>query len=98
MTTFGQRKDRVTIRDNLATNPVFGYLNEVNLDNFGGLPRNRSGETTTKGVVLKPFRELSFLSNVAQNGTGLARSAAETTRGFYTYYNTSNSFQPADTA
>lgn len=98
VTTFGQRKDRVTTRDNLPTNPVFGYLNEVNLNNFGGLPRNRSGETTTKGVVLKPFRELSFLSNVAQNGTGLARFAAETTRGFYTYYNTSNSFQPADTA
>ena len=98
VTTFGKRKDRVTTRDNLATNPVFGYLNEANLNNFGGLPRNRFGETLTKGVVVKPFRELPYLKDVAQNGTGLARFAAETVRGFYTYYNTSDSFQPADTA
>jgi hypothetical protein len=98
VTTFGQRKDRVTTRDNRGLTANFGLLDETNLYNFGGLPRNRSGETKTKGVVVKPFRHLSAIEREASNGTGLSRFLAQAVRGFNVHYSTSDSFQPADTA
>ncbi len=98
VTTFGQRKDRVSTRDNLPTNVVNNYLNEANLYNFGGIPRYRAGETKTKGVVVKPFREIPMLERPASTGSGLERFAAQTLRGLTFHYNRSDSFQPADTA
>ena len=97
VTTIGQRKDRVTTRDNRATPASYGYLDETYLDLFGGIPRNRFGDTKTKGVVVKPFRGLVVLDRAAE-GTGLTRYLAQTLRGLNIHYNRSDSFQPADTA
>jgi outer membrane receptor protein involved in Fe transport len=98
VTTIGVRKDRVKTRDNLAPVAVNGFLDEANLYNFGGLPRYREGTTKTKGVVVKPFRGFDAIDREANSGSGLGRFFAQLARGASFYYNTSDSFKPADTA
>ena len=98
VTTFGRRSDRVATSDNLALDNVNGFLDETNLWNFGRNKRWREGDTTTKGVVVKPFRGFSFVKNAAQDGKGLTRFAGQLAQGFNFYLNKSDSFAPADTA
>ena len=98
VTTFGRRSDRVATSDNLPLATVDGFLDETNLWNFGLNKRWRQGDTTTKGVVVKPFRSFSFVRNAAEQGTGLARFTGQLVHGFNFYVNKSDSFAPADTA
>ena len=98
VTTFGQRKDRVNTQDNLGTQLTAGLIDEKNLYNFGVNKRWRFGDTKTKGVVVKPFREFEFIKREAAQGSGVTRLLAQTFRGFNFHYNQSDSFQPADTA
>jgi outer membrane receptor protein involved in Fe transport len=98
ITTFGKRHDRVYTEDNLPTTLVNGFYDETNLWNFGTGKRWRSGDTDTKGVVVKPFRGFSYLSRMSSEATGIPRLLAQAVHGFSFYYNTSNSFKPADTA
>ena len=98
VTTFGQRKDRVYTEDSLALPLSNGFLDLQNLYNFGANKKWRKGDTTTQGVVLKPFRGWSWFERTANNGTGLSQLIAQTLRGLNFHYNRSDSFQPADTA
>ncbi len=96
--TIGRRKDRVYTVDNYGTTLVDGFFDEVNLLNFGPNKKWRAGETETKGLVVVPFKGLSFVQNAANEGAGLARLLGQLVQGFRVHYNQSDSFQPADTA
>ena len=98
VTTYGQRKDRVNTQDNLPTTLTGGFIDTTNLWNFGLNKRWRFGDTKTKGVVLKPFRDWSAIDREATQGSGVTRFFAQAVRGFNVHYNRSDSFQPADTA
>lgn len=98
ITTFGRRKDRQYTIDNLGLPLENGFLNLKNLYNFGANKRWSSGETETRGVVVKPFRGWDWIERRAEQDTGVSRFLAQTLRGLNLHYNESDSFQPADTA
>jgi hypothetical protein len=98
ITTFGKRRDRVYTIDNFAPQLVNGFYDTTNLNNFGVNKRWRMGDTDTKGIVVKPFRNFDYLRRLAQEGQGFSRFVAQTLRGLSFYRNKSNSFKPADTA
>ncbi|MEO7414105.1 MAG: TonB-dependent receptor plug domain-containing protein [Opitutaceae bacterium] len=98
VTTFGKRKDRQMSRDNIPTVVTGGFIDTANLYNFGPNKRYRQGDTTSKGVVVKPFRGFDFLKQAADQGTGVKRYAAQFFRGLNLHYNRSDSFKPADVA
>ena len=98
VTTFGKRKDRQMSEDSMGTNVSGGFLDTANLYNFGPNKRYRQGDTTSKGVVVKPFRGLDFLNREADQGTGILRYAAQLFRGLNLHYNRSDSFKPAEVA
>ncbi|MCX6952487.1 MAG: TonB-dependent receptor plug domain-containing protein [Verrucomicrobia bacterium] len=96
--TIGRRRDRVYTVDSYGTTIVDGLADETNLRNFGPNKKWRFGDTETKGVVVKPFRGLSFVRRAAEDGTGVTRFLGQFVQGFQVHYNQSDSFQPADTA
>lgn len=99
VTTFGKRKDRVYTIDTLGADPaVAGYTDDSTVYNFGRNKRWRTGDTDTKGVVVRPFRELPFLRRAASDSTGVARLATQAVQGLALHYNESKNFSPADAA
>jgi hypothetical protein len=99
ITTIGRRSDRVATSANQVVPLVNNFMyDETNLWNFGRNKRWRFGDTTTKGVVVKPFRGFGFLKREVETGTGVTHVLAEALQGLSVYYNTSDSFAPADTA
>jgi outer membrane receptor protein involved in Fe transport len=98
VTTFGKRKDRVYTIDRLGNEPVVnGYTDEWSTLNFGANKRWRQGDTDTKGVVVRPFKELPFVRNAAE-GSGFSRFFGQTLQGLSFHYNESQNFSPADAA
>lgn len=96
--TIGKRQDRVYTEDSLGTAPaVGGYTNEFTTLNFGQNKRWRMGDTDTKGVVVRPLKELPFVKQAAES-TGLARFFGQAMQGFGLHYNESKNFAPADIA
>ena len=98
VTTFGKRKDRVYTIDTLGTAPAIGgYTDEYTTLNFGLNKRWREGDTDTKGVVVRPFKELPFIKGAADS-TGLTRFFGQSFQGLGLHYNQSQNFSPADVA
>ena len=98
VTTFGKRKDRQMSESNVPTVVSGGFIDTANLYNFGINKRWREGDTTSRGVVVKPFRSLDFLNRAADQGSGILRFAAQALRGLNLHYNRSDSFKPEDVA
>lgn len=98
VTTFGKRKDRVYTVDTLGTGPaVNGYTDEYSVLNFGRNKRWRDGDTDTKGVVVRPLKELPIVRSAAES-TGLTRFFGQAAQGLGLHYNESQNFSPADVA
>jgi outer membrane receptor protein involved in Fe transport len=57
----------------------------------------RSGETTTRGVVVRPFRDFGF-TNRLRNSGGVTGFAGEALAGLQLHYNKSDSFRPMSPA
>jgi hypothetical protein len=98
VTTFGRRRDRNYNETSIGTTLNNGFYDLTNLNNFGTNKQWRFGDTTTKGVVVKPFLGFQFLRRLDEEGSGFTHYLANTLRGLNFHYNTSDSFQPADTA
>lgn len=101
VTTFGVRKDKVYSKNGFspvqlaASNTAFDY-NFVDAWAPGDY-RYSTGDTKTGGVVVRPFRDLSFAKQL-QSGTGISRFFGEIVRGLSITYNKSDSFIPAPPA
>ena len=97
VTTFGRREDKIGVKFGNAT----GLLNAdgltYNYDNFNHWAvtnwRENKGMTTQSGVVVKPFRDMSFLSGMSNRG-GAEKFVANLLSGLSISYNTSDSFTP----
>lgn len=99
VTTFGKRKDRAYTIDTLGTAPfgADGYTDYRSTLNFGTNKRWREGDTDTKGVVVRPFRDLPFVRRAAESGSS-TRYIAQVFQGAGLHYNESQNFKPEDTA
>ena len=98
VTTFGQRRDRAYTIDSFGSAPVVdGYMLDTQLFNFGVSKRWRTGDTDTRGLVARPFKELAFVRRAAES-TGFARFFGQAVQGFSLHYNDSQNFSPADAA
>ncbi len=99
VTTYGLRSDQVgERRQNRVALLPNGY--EFDFDKMKGWRGDwdkRSGDTTTKGVVLRPFRGWSSIDN-ASSGTGWTAHLASALQGMGFYYNRADSFKPAGPA
>lgn len=100
VTTFGLRKD-----DSMDRRAASTLLNPDGITaDFGSddaWPNDwflRSGETKTKGVVVKPLRGWGFMERRVEQGSGIARFAAEALRSLSVHYNQADSFIPASIA
>ena len=100
--TYGERKDENRNRNQLGSRlKANGW--EFDYEAMDGWASNtstgyapwsfRSGETVTKGVVVKPFRNWGFIDR-ARSGGGAQGFLANLFSGMTAYYNESNSFRP----
>jgi hypothetical protein len=98
VTTFGRRQDKVFDRSGVDTRltPDFTSFDYAVSDQWkdGSTWRLARGVTTTRGAVVRPFRDWGFLSDQASRGSGLGRFAAEAVRGLSLTYNRSDNFIP----
>ncbi len=98
VTTYGERKDRNYIQDNLPLTLANGFFDTSGLDRFGQNKKYINGTTRTKGAVIKPFVHIPALDRMATEGEGIGSYFAEAIRGFNINISRSNSFLPADLA
>ena len=98
VTTFGLREDKVYSKNGYAIpNLVTGNTeHDFATDNHWAVGdyRFNSGQTKTMGAVARPFRDLAFLRDAAEKGTGVTRLLAEAVRGLSFTYNKSDNFIP----
>lgn len=96
VTTFGRRTDqsgdkrqsRVFLKPN-------GYeFDYAKMDGWRGDWDIREGDTTTKGAVLRPFRDWRFMETAASQ-PGWSGRIASALQGLGLFYNRSDSFRPA---
>ncbi len=95
VTTFGLREDKIAVKFGHANSTAEPLLNPdgitYNFENFNHWApadwRSNQGKTKTAGVVLKPFREMGFLSHMNRN-------VASMLGGLSFHYNQSDSFTP----
>lgn len=99
VTTFGFRTDQTgDKRQNRAFLQPNGYdFDYERMDGWRGDWAVRNGDTTTKGAVLRPFRDWSFIER-ARNGTGFSAKFATVLQGLGFHYNRADSFKPAGPA
>jgi hypothetical protein len=96
VTTFGRRSDQ---SGDKRQNRVFlkpnGYeFDYAKMDGWRGDWDIREGDTTSKGAVLRPFRDWRFIET-ASNGAGWTARLASALQGLGLFYNRSDSFRPA---
>ena len=95
VTTYGWRTDQTgDKRQNLPALQANGI--DFDFDRMKGWRGDweiRSGETTTKGAVLRPFRGWGAIED-ASRGTGWGASLASALQGLGFYYNRADSFLP----
>ncbi|MEO7412106.1 MAG: TonB-dependent receptor plug domain-containing protein [Opitutaceae bacterium] len=70
-----------------------GWVPDNNLSDGDGVWALRSGETTTKGIVAKPFRNWGLIDR-ARSAGGLKGTLAGALSGMTVFYNQSDSFRP----
>ncbi|MCX6953387.1 MAG: TonB-dependent receptor, partial [Verrucomicrobia bacterium] len=98
VTTFGIREDKVYSKNGL--NPVQLKTGNTQFDYdvinhwAAGDYRYNTGKTKTAGVVVRPFRDLPFVTEAAERGTGIKKFLADTVRGLAVTYNQSDNFIP----
>ncbi|MCX6953897.1 MAG: TonB-dependent receptor, partial [Verrucomicrobia bacterium] len=98
VTTFGLREDRVYSKN--GATPVLlkngnTEFDPAAIDHWAaGDYRYNTGKTRTAGVIARPFRDLGFVVEAADQGTGLTRLLAESVRGLAFTYNRSDNFLP----
>ncbi|MEO7414393.1 MAG: TonB-dependent receptor plug domain-containing protein, partial [Opitutaceae bacterium] len=104
ITTYGEREDENYNKnqrpsrllpngyefDYVAMN---GWVPDNDLTDGDGVWALRSGETTTKGIVVKPFRGWSGIER-ARSGSGIRGTLAGVLSGMTAFYNESDSFRP----
>jgi hypothetical protein len=98
VTTLGLREDSSFNRAGVTRLAADGISRDGRDD--GDWPLDwvrRDGRTTTKGVVLKPFRRISGLDRTAGGG-GMKGLGADLLRSINLHYNESDSFLPATLA
>ncbi|MGH7956852.1 MAG: hypothetical protein ACREH8_07550, partial [Opitutaceae bacterium] len=90
VTTFGWRRDKNRTRNprNETIDPATGFLRA---DPTFPPWDERSGPTTTRGGVMRPFKGWGFIERRAETGSFLA----DTLRSLNLHYNESDSFTPA---
>ena len=97
VTTFGKRQDKLYQKNGSTPqllNPDGMTFNYDSLNHWAaGDYRFNSGKTTTQQYVLRPFRGLSFVNQLAQGG-GASGVVGDFMRGLSIVYNKSDSFQP----
>lgn len=97
--TFGKRNDRLYTENSLGGALLGNFdVDPAGLRNFGTGKRWRVGDTSTRGVVVKPFRGWRWFEESSRRSNAFAKGLAHTLRGFSFFYNQSDTFQPADTA
>lgn len=94
--TFGLRTDKVSDRNKVYATLTPDFLNfDYDLSSQyqdSSTWRLAEGETETKGVVLRPFRDFGPVNQTG--GSGFGKFLAEVVRSFSPYYNESDSFIP----
>jgi outer membrane receptor for ferric coprogen and ferric-rhodotorulic acid len=95
VTTVGTRRDKNRSRDsNGATiDPATGLYSYAPLDVWRDW-QEQQGTTSTRGIVVKPFRNWRPIETRADKGSFFA----DALRGMSFFYNKSNTFQPAAAA
>ncbi len=106
VTTLGIRQDKVYSKNGVnaitATTPYAGANLLPDASDFDwaynnqwqpGDYRYNTGKTKTAGVVVRPFRDLPFITHAAQRG-GVLSYVAEAFRGLSLSYNQSDNFYP----
>jgi hypothetical protein len=98
VTTVGTRRDRNRTRNSggATVNPSTGLVIYDNLNTWGNWAE-QAGTTSTRGIVVKPFRNWSFLDRRAEGASGLGSFLADALRSSSFFYNKADTFQPANT-
>ncbi|MBP8256700.1 MAG: TonB-dependent receptor plug domain-containing protein, partial [Opitutaceae bacterium] len=99
ITTLGFRTDQTgEKRQNRVALKPNGYEFDFDaMDGWRGDWDIRSGDTTTKGAVLRPFRGWKYIED-ASRGTGWSAMLATALQGMGFHYNRADSFKPAGPA
>jgi hypothetical protein len=96
--TLGARHDKNRSRNSggATVHPDTGLVVYDNLNVWNDWAE-QEGSTSTRGIVVKPFRGWSFIDRQADSGNGLMRVLAGTLRSSSFFYNEADTFQPANT-
>jgi len=96
VTTFGLRSDQSGNKrqDRVQLLPNGYEYDYARMSGWRGDWAIRNGDTTTKGGVIRPFRDWGFIEN-ARSGTGWKAGVASVLQGLSFFYNRSDSFRPA---
>jgi hypothetical protein len=98
VTTFGIREDKVYSKNGNTPQLLKNGNTEFDYDAINhwaaGDYRFNSGKTKTAGFVARPFRDLGFINETADRGSGIGRFLADTIRGLAFTYNRSDNFIP----
>jgi len=99
VTTFGRRSDKSGYKrqDRVQLLPNGYEYDYARMSGWRGDWAIREGDTTTKGAVVRPFRDWSFIES-ARTGTGWKSHLASALQGLSVFYNRSDSFRPAEPA
>ena len=102
ITTVGLREDRQYVKNGktpIQLNPADGTaLDYESVDHWTTNYKFNSGKTKTTGAVVRPFRDLGFITREAAGGNAFGRFVANAFHGLSLTYNKSDSFRPVDPA
>lgn len=98
VTTFGLREDKIFDRNKVRatlTPDLLGIDYEASGQwEDGSTWRPAKGKTKTASVVVRPFKDLSFIESRTQGGNGVSRLLAQAASGLSLTYNKSDNFIP----
>jgi hypothetical protein len=96
VTTFGLREDKVLDRNSpvaLLTPDLLDYDFKT-ANSWTTNWREATGKTRSASVVVRPFRDLSFIKSRVEGGTGITKLLAEAVDGLSLTYNKADNFIP----
>lgn len=96
VTTVGTRRDRNRSRDSNSNviDPTTGLYDNSPLNVWQNW-QEQAGTTSTRGVVVRPFRNWGFIRRAMRSSGAFTAFASDLLDNLNFYYNTSNTFQPA---